>query len=98
VREAIALLADDGVAVDALRIRAFPFTDDISRFCEAHDRVLVVEQNRDGQMRMLLMAELGVPAAKLVPALSYDGRPMTADFVRQAVLAALRPTGAAAAG
>jgi 2-oxoglutarate ferredoxin oxidoreductase subunit alpha len=98
VREAVALLADDGVAVDALRIRAFPFTDAISRFCEAHDRVLVVEQNRDGQMRMLLMAELGVPAAKLVPALSYDGRPMTADFVRQAVLAALRPAGAVAAG
>ncbi|HEU5050433.1 MAG TPA: 2-oxoacid:acceptor oxidoreductase subunit alpha [Gemmatimonadales bacterium] len=95
VREALDLLRREGVTANALRIRAFPFTDDIVRFCDAHERVLVVEQNRDGQMRMLLMAELGIPAGKLVPALNYDGRPMTADFVRDAVLGSLRPATAA---
>jgi hypothetical protein len=47
---------------------------------------------------MMLMAELGIPAEKLVPTLNYDGRPLTAEFVRRAVLGALRPAGAAAAG
>ena len=85
VREALEGLEREGTRVNALRIRAFPFTSEIARFCERHERVLVVEQNRDGQMRMLLMAELGIPAAKLVPALDYDGLPMTAAFVRDAV-------------
>jgi len=83
---------------NALRIRAFPFTDEIVRFCQAHERVFVVEQNRDGQMRMMLMGELGIPAEKLVPALNYDGRPLTAEFVREAVLGVQRPAGAALAG
>jgi 2-oxoglutarate ferredoxin oxidoreductase subunit alpha len=98
VREALHLLEGDGVVANALRVRAFPFTPDVVRFCEAHERVFVVEQNRDGQLRMMLMAELGIPAEKLVPALNYDGRPLTADFVRRAVLGALRPAGAVAAG
>ncbi|HJS47185.1 MAG TPA: 2-oxoacid:acceptor oxidoreductase subunit alpha [Gemmatimonadales bacterium] len=85
VREAMAMLEREGTRINALRIRAFPFTGEIARFCERHERVLVVEQNRDAQMRMLLMAELGIPAAKLVPALDYDGLPMTAAFVRDAV-------------
>ncbi len=97
VHEALELLERDGVTANALRVRAFPFTDDIVRFCEAHERVFVVEQNRDGQLRMMLMSELGIPAEKLVPTLNYDGRPLTADFVRQAVLGAVRPAPAMAA-
>jgi 2-oxoglutarate ferredoxin oxidoreductase subunit alpha len=97
VREALDLLEHDGLKANALRIKAFPFTDEIRRFCEAHERVFVVEQNRDAQMRMLLMGELEIPATKLIPALNYDGMPMTAAFVRKAVLRELQPAKAAAA-
>ena len=61
-----------------------------------HERVFVVEQNRDAQMRSLLMTEADVPGAKLIPALNYDGMPLTAAFVRGAVLKRLQPAKAAA--
>ncbi len=60
-------------------------------FCAAHDRVFVVEQNRDAQMRSLLMTEANILGTKLVPALNYDGMPLTAAFVRGAVLKLLAP-------
>ncbi|HSE27890.1 MAG TPA: 2-oxoacid:acceptor oxidoreductase subunit alpha [Gemmatimonadales bacterium] len=97
VHEALDLLEQEGVLANALRIRAFPFSDEVADFCRAHDRVFVVEQNRDGQMRLLLMGELGIPGAKLIPALSYDGMSLTAAFVREAVLAAGHPAEAGAA-
>ena len=61
-----------------------------------HERVFVVEQNRDAQMRSLLMTEANIPGEKLIPALSYDGTPMTAAFVRGAVTREVRPAQAAA--
>jgi 2-oxoglutarate ferredoxin oxidoreductase subunit alpha len=61
-----------------------------------HDRIFVVEQNRDAQMRSLLMTEGNVPGTKLIPALNYDGMPMTAAFVRGAVLKELKPAQVAA--
>ncbi len=61
-----------------------------------HERIFVVEQNRDAQMRSLLMTEANVPGTKLIPALNYDGMPMTAAFVRGAVLKELRPAQVAA--
>ena len=60
-------------------------------FCAAHDQIFVIEQNRDAQMRSLLMVEAGVPGEKLTPALNYDGTPMTAKFVRTSILRHLRP-------
>jgi len=96
VREALDLLEREGIRVNALRLKAFPFTGDVAAFCAAHERVFVVEQNRDAQMRSLLMTEADVPGAKLIPALNYDGMPMTAAFVRGAVLKELRPAQAAA--
>jgi 2-oxoglutarate ferredoxin oxidoreductase subunit alpha len=96
VREALDLLEREGIKINALRLKAFPFTRDVAAFCAAHERVFVVEQNRDAQMRSLLMTEAGVPGQKLVPALNYDGMPMTAAFVRSAVLKELRPSKAAA--
>jgi 2-oxoglutarate ferredoxin oxidoreductase subunit alpha len=96
VREAIDLLAADGYRVNTLRIRAFPFGPEIAAFVAAHDRVFVVEQNRDAQMRALLMLEAGIPGDKLTPTLNYDGMPLTAEFVRGAVLSALTPAKAAA--
>jgi 2-oxoglutarate/2-oxoacid ferredoxin oxidoreductase subunit alpha len=96
VVEGLDLLERDGLKVNALRLRAFPFTSEVKAFCAAHDRVFVIEQNRDAQMRSLLMTEANIPGDKLIPALSYDGMPMTAAFVRGTVLSRLRPTKAAA--
>jgi 2-oxoglutarate/2-oxoacid ferredoxin oxidoreductase subunit alpha len=96
VREALDLLEREGVKVNALRIKAFPFTRDVASFCAMHERVFVVEQNRDAQMRSLLMTEADVPGAKLIPALNYDGMPLTAAFVRSTVLKRLQPAKAAA--
>jgi 2-oxoglutarate/2-oxoacid ferredoxin oxidoreductase subunit alpha len=96
VQEGLDLLEREGVKINALRLRAFPFTREVDIFCAAHERIFVVEQNRDAQMRSLLMTEANVPGAKLIPALNYDGMPMTAAFVRGAVLKELKPAQVAA--
>ena len=96
VHEALDGLEREGVRLNALRLKAFPFTREVLAFCAAHERIFVVEQNRDSQMRSLLIAEGGVPASKLIAANCYDGMPMTAAFVRGAVLRQLRPAQAAA--
>jgi 2-oxoglutarate/2-oxoacid ferredoxin oxidoreductase subunit alpha len=96
VHEALEGLEREGVKVNALRLKAFPFTKEVASFCAAHERVFVVEQNRDAQMRSLLMTEANVPGEKLIPALNYDGMPLTAAFVRGAVLKELRPAQVAA--
>jgi 2-oxoglutarate/2-oxoacid ferredoxin oxidoreductase subunit alpha len=83
--EALQGLEGDGVHLDALRVRAFPFHGDVMDFVARHDRVFVVEQNRDAQLRTLLMVEGGVDPAKLVPVLHYDGTPITARFIHAAV-------------
>jgi len=85
MREALAGLSEDGVHLDAMRVRAFPFHDDVARFIEAHETVFVVEQNRDAQLRMLLVNECGIDPARLVPILHYDGTPITARFIRTAI-------------
>jgi 2-oxoglutarate ferredoxin oxidoreductase subunit alpha len=79
--EALAALAGQGIHLDTLRVRAFPFHDEIVAFIGDHEQVFVVEQNRDAQMRMLLGNELAVDAAKLVPVLHFDGTPITARFI-----------------
>lgn len=83
--EALAALETAGIHLDALRIRAFPFHDDVAEFVARHDRVFVVEQNRDGQMRTLLMNECGIDPARLLPVLHYDGTPITARFIKAAI-------------
>ncbi len=86
VLEGLELLERDGQRLNAMRLKAFPFGDEVKAFCDAHDRVFVVEQNRDAQMRQLLMVEADVPGEKLIATLSYDGTPMTAQFVRGEIL------------
>lgn len=87
--EALEALAERGVQLDALRLRAFPFPDSVVQFLARHPRVFVVEQNRDAQMRSLLVNELGIDPARLVPVLHFDGTPITARFVVQAISAHL---------
>jgi 2-oxoglutarate ferredoxin oxidoreductase subunit alpha len=93
--EALDLLEHDGGYVDALRIRAYPFCDDIMAFIAAHDEVFVVEQNGDAQLRGMLILEGNLNAAKLIPVLHYDGTPITARFIAGAIaqqLASLKVT------
>ena len=79
--EALLALAGEGIHLDAMRLRAFPFSESVGQFLETHGTVFVVEQNRDAQMRSLLVNELGVDPARLVPVLHYDGTPITARFI-----------------
>jgi 2-oxoglutarate/2-oxoacid ferredoxin oxidoreductase subunit alpha len=83
--EALEALEDRGIHLDTLRIRAFPFHDDVLDFVAGHERVFVVEQNRDAQLRTLLMNEGDLDPAKLVPILHYDGTPITARFIVKAI-------------
>jgi 2-oxoglutarate ferredoxin oxidoreductase subunit alpha len=97
VLEALDYLERDGVKLNAMRLKAFPFSQEVRDFCAAHDQIFVVEQNRDAQMRQLLMAEAEVPQEKLIPALSYDGTPTTAAWVHGLVMKHLQPRKAQAA-
>ena len=81
MHESLEILENQGAHVDGLRVRGFPFGDEVMAFIEAHETVFVVEQNRDAQLRTLLMVEGGVDPAKLVPVLGYDGSPITARFI-----------------
>lgn len=82
--EARDLLAKDGINLNAIRILAFPFGPEVIAFIDAHRQVFVIEQNRDAQMRSMLLIEAGIEPTKLVPVLHYDGMPITADtIVRQ---------------
>ena len=83
--EARALLDEQGLHLDTLRLRAFPFPSAVVEFIAAHERVFVVEQNRDAQMKTLLVNELGIDPAKLVSVLHYDGTPITARFIVAAI-------------
>jgi 2-oxoglutarate ferredoxin oxidoreductase subunit alpha len=83
--EALEALSDAGVLVDAMRLRAFPFPKSVLEFIAAHEQVFVVEQNRDAQMRTLLVNELEIDPARLVPILHYDGTPITARYITRAI-------------
>ncbi len=83
--EALVALATEGIHVDAMRLRAFPFPQSVSEFIANHDHVFVVEQNRDAQLRSMLINELDVDPAWLIKVLHFDGTPITARFITQAI-------------
>ena len=85
MEEALEALEARGIHLDTLRLRAFPFHDDVLDFITSHERVFVVEQNRDAQMRTLLTTELEVDPARFVPILHFDGTPITARFIVKAI-------------
>ncbi|MBV9433673.1 MAG: 2-oxoacid:acceptor oxidoreductase subunit alpha [Hyphomicrobiales bacterium] len=88
--EAAELLAEDGIVLDLMRIRAFPFGREVTDFIAAHERVFLVEQNRDAQLRTLLLAECGIDPAALTSILHYDGTPITARFIQEAITGTLK--------
>ena len=81
IPEAIDLLDANNVAVDSMRIRAFPFSKQVRDFIDSHDYLFVIEQNRDGQMRTLLINEMDFDPKKLISILHYDGLPITAKNI-----------------
>jgi 2-oxoglutarate ferredoxin oxidoreductase subunit alpha len=88
--EAIESLEHEGTHVDALRIRAFPFDAAVEEFILGHEAVFVVEQNRDAQLRTLLINELEPDPARLIPILHYDGTPVTARFITASIAEQVR--------
>jgi 2-oxoglutarate ferredoxin oxidoreductase subunit alpha len=88
--EAMDLLAAEGIALDYMRVRGFPFGADVAAFLEAHDVNFVVEQNRDGQLRSLLTLETGVSIEKMESVRYYGGFPMSAHHVITGVKAGLQ--------
>ena len=79
--EAIDIMAGENLTFDAMRLKAFPFNKTVEDFINAHEQVFVIEQNRDAQLRSLLINELNASPQKLVPVLNYDGMPITAHTI-----------------
>jgi len=90
MHEALDTLEEHGIHLDTLRVRAFPFSHEVTDFVADHDQVFVIEQNRDGQLRTLLVAENSIDPRKLVSILHYDGTPITARFIIGAIAARLQ--------
>ncbi len=85
MNEALDALEAAGVHVDALRLRAFPFAQPVVDFINAHEQVFVIEQNRDAQLRGMLINELEFSPERLPSVVHYDGTPITARFITQAI-------------
>ena len=83
--EAMDYLQEEGLTLDGMRLRAFPFDEHVERFVLDHKVVFVVEQNRDAQMKTLLVTELQLDPKRLISVLNYDGTPITAQAIRQAI-------------
>jgi len=83
--EAIHMIEARGQSLNRLRVRAFPFHSSVTSFVADHDFVFVVEQNRDAQLRSLIVNECGIDPIRLVPILHYDGTPITARFIARAI-------------
>ncbi len=91
VREALDILAEHGIKTNYMRLRAFPFGDDVEKFLEQQKLVFVIEQNRDAQMRSLLTLETRVEKSKLRSLLHYSGLPISSEFIVKGVLAEVSP-------
>jgi 2-oxoglutarate ferredoxin oxidoreductase subunit alpha len=85
MHEALEALAERGIYVNALRVRGFPFADELFDFVASHSKVFVVEQNRDAQLKHLLVNDAGINPASLISVLHYDGTPITARFITKEI-------------
>jgi 2-oxoglutarate ferredoxin oxidoreductase subunit alpha len=84
-REAVDYLMEDGIPLNAMRVRSFPFNQEVEDFLDQHQRVFVIEQNRDAQLRTLLMAEFELGPDKLKSVLCFDGTPISARNIRKQI-------------
>ena len=83
--EALAALETGGLHLDTLRVRAFPFAEEVVDFIQQHEQVFVVEQNRDAQLQKLIVNECAIDPARFISILHYDGTPITARFITEAI-------------
>jgi 2-oxoglutarate ferredoxin oxidoreductase subunit alpha len=90
MHEALEAFDAEGIHLDAMRLRGFPFADEVEKFVLEHEQVFFVEQNRDSQCRTLLVTETGLDPARIVPVLHYDGTPITARFIIDRISALLK--------
>ncbi|MDD9304664.1 MAG: 2-oxoacid:acceptor oxidoreductase subunit alpha [Desulfobacter sp.] len=90
--EAIEMLEKKGFALDTMRLRGFPFQDEVLDFIDQHDKTFVIEQNRDGQMQTLLINELGILLDKLVSVAHIDGTPIDARYISRSIETVLSQT------
>lgn len=88
--EAMDILKDEGIHLNAMQVKAFPFSEEVEKFVNEHKHIFVIEQNRDAQFRSLLINELETDPKKLIKVLNYDGMPMTADQIIKQVLASMQ--------
>ena len=79
--EAMDVFNEQGAPIDAMRLKAFPFTKEVEEFVSDHDQIFVIEQNKDAQMRSLILLELEISPERLIPILNYDGYPITSDNI-----------------
>ena len=85
MHEALEALSENNIHVNALRVRGFPFGDELFDFVASHSKVFVVEQNRDAQLKTLLVNDAGINPANLISILHYDGTPITARFIQKEI-------------
>jgi 2-oxoglutarate ferredoxin oxidoreductase subunit alpha len=85
INEALVQLKEKNIGLNYCRVKSFPFNDDVKDFIDKHERVYVVEQNRDAQLRALMILDAEADPKKIVSMLHYDGMPMNADFVVEKV-------------
>ena len=90
--EAVSRFAAKGLHINTLRVRAFPFQDEIIDYINQHQIIFVIEQNRDAQLRTMLMNENAISPRKLQSILSFDGLPITANFITEKIQALLGDT------
>jgi len=90
--EALNSLEKQGVHLNTLRIRAFPFSEEVVDFINAHDQVFLVEQNRDAQLQKLIVNECAIDPARFISILHYDGTPITARFITGAIAERMKAT------
>jgi 2-oxoglutarate ferredoxin oxidoreductase subunit alpha len=91
VHEAQLRLRANGIHADYMRVRAFPFGDEVEQFLQSHRLNFVVEQNRDAQLRSLLIMETGVEKTRLRSILHYNGMPIPASYVFDGVMSVVVP-------
>jgi 2-oxoglutarate ferredoxin oxidoreductase subunit alpha len=85
MHEALDALREKNIFINALRVRGFPFQDELFDFVQSHSKVFVVEQNRDAQLKTLLVNDAGINPASLISVLHYDGTPITARFITKEI-------------
>ncbi len=89
--EADDLLQEHGITLDEMRIKAFPFGQEVQEFMQAHETIFVIEQNRDAQMKTLLVNEFQLNPNNLIPVLNIDGMPITAQYIADEIFHHLNP-------